>query len=176
MAKHNNIDAAMDDIKETLNENLEKGNGNISVKMAVKYDKMQFANPFVIFFCASLLKIIEEYNLTRLEIKVLLRMMDVMKYGNAINVSFTQILRDIGSDPSNSSKVMKRLKDAKLIIEEGGHTFLNPHVVAKGNINENNPDDAALLEHAAAELEEIGIGPGITTKAMRKKRKAKEAA
>lgn len=163
MATYKNKAAAMDKIHDVMNNEAE------SVSITIGRERMETINPFVLLFYDSLLEIINEFNLSQLEIKALLKILHYMQYGNLVNISYAQIMRDIGADPTHSSRVTKRLKNAGILIDKDGHTFLNPHIVAKGKFKRNNLSDTELLEYAAEEMEKRNLKPSILTRNLKKK-------
>lgn len=171
MSKHSNTEAALDDIKEKLDTKMEEG-AQVSVNMWVKPEqRYDLRNPFVFLFGGNFMKIAIEYGLTRMEILAVIQMLDYMQFGNLIKMSYAKLMRDIGCDPTNGSRVIKRLKEVKIIIEEGGNTYLNPHIAVKGLKQKDL--DPAIVERGAEELETIGVEPNILTKGLKRKQKAK---
>lgn len=172
MAKHTDTESALDEIREKVNANMEDGNQGISVNMSFKKEpRYDLANPFVFVFLDQFLQIMDQYSLTRTEIKMVFQILKYMQFGNLISMSFSKLMRDIGIDRSNGSKIIKRLKEAKLIINDDGNLYFNPHIITKGlRVKDLDPD---MIDYAAEQLEEIGVAPNILTRKIKSKQKQK---
>lgn len=167
---------SMENIADALQSKMDKTNSKVNT--FVVNNKMHTINEYVFLFMANLKKIVLYYNLSRNEMLVILQLLEYMKFGNLISVSNSKIARDIGIDPRNMTKLMKRIKETELIIEIDGNIYFNPHVACKGSLDEDNTKDSTLIEYSAAIMQENNIGEtSITTKRIRKKfKKDKEEA
>lgn len=158
MATYSSKEAALDKINEAVN------NGGESISVTIgRSERMEMRNPFVLLFYDSLLDIIKEFDLHFVEVKALLRILHYMEYGNLVSLSFAQIMRDIDADVTNASKVVKKLRESGILIKKDGHTFLNPHVIAKGQFKRRDQEAVELLEFSAEEMEKRGMLPNILT-------------
>lgn len=176
MSKHNTVETALDEIKDAIQEGIDRNGGefNLFVSTGQKKERMNLVNPFAFLFYENLLDIIDECNLSRLEIRAILKILSYMEFGNLVRMSYSQLMRDIGSDPSNGSKVIKRLREAKVLVEVNGNTYLNPHLILKGRIKSKDAASQEVIERAADELVEFGVSPSVMTKGLEVKMKAKE--
>lgn len=169
MATYLDKTAALGKINEAVSDDAK------SVSVTIGPERMETINPFVLLFYNSLLDIIDEYKLRMTEVKALLMLLNYMQYGNLVNVSWSQLMRDIGVLETNSTRIVKKLKDSGILICKDGHTFLNPHVVAKGKFRRRDNTATELLEFAADELMQRGMKPNIMTKNIKRKMKAELA-
>lgn len=157
-----NIENSLMDVIENVQNHMDSTNSQVFVYSGKR--KMQIINEFAILFVTAFLQCIDEYNLTRNDIRVMLKIIEYMKFGNLLRMSYSTIAKDLKIDKSNVSKTIKKLKDNKLIINDNGNEYLNPHVIAKGNFIDN--DGERLLNYAA---EESDILPSILTPYLRTK-------
>lgn len=164
MTTYSDKETALNKINEAVND----GGESISVTIG-RSERMETLNPFVLLFYDSLLDIIKEFGLCFVEVKALLRILHYMEYGNLVSLSFAQIMRDIDADVTNASKVVKKLRDAGILIKKDGHMFLNPHIVAKGKFKRRDQEAVELLEFSAEELEKRGMLPSILTPGLKTK-------
>lgn len=153
---------------EKLQEKMEEK--EFSPNVFVVPDKVHYLNEFVLIFVANFEIIIEEYSLTKNDIRVIFKILNNMKFGNLISLSNSTLAKELGIDKSNISKIIKKLRKTELIIEKDGSLFFNPHIATKGNMNEKDEDKKQLLDYSAMILEENNskITPSIGTDNIRK--------
>ena len=158
----------LDDIQQKMDET----NSNINV--ITTPSKMPIMNQFVLMFFAAFLSLIDEFKLTRNDIRVILKILEIMQFGNLVRVSWTRLGKSIGITPTNMGRHVKTLKDSKLLIEdEDGNIYLNPQVIAKGKFlsSRQNADIDRLLDLGADALKGTSATPSILTPKMRKEMK-----
>lgn len=169
----NNAHDVLATMTEGLQDKMDETNSKVNVFVARA--KMPIVNQFVLLFYQSFLFTIDEYNLSRNEIRTILKILEYAQFGNLIQLSYTKLAKDLGMDKSNCSKIMKKLKTTGLLIDEDGNMFLNPQIIAKGNFLKLDEIENERLLNKGAELLEktIGLAPNILTRELRKKSKSK---
>lgn len=160
-----NIGSSLLNVAENIQNHMNTTNSQVFVYVGKK--KMQIVNEFAIMFGTAFLQCIDDYNLTRNDIRIMLKIIEYMKFGNLIKFSYSSLAKDLKIDKSNVSKTIKKLKENKLIITDNNNDYLNPHVIAKGNFTDEVSEH--LLNKAAEELEGSNISPNILTEQLRKK-------
>ena len=167
MAKYFSSEKALNGILDNIQNNMDEKNSDLNI--FIGKERMDIRNDFVILFYNSLLSIINEYNLSKTDIKAILKILEYMQYGNLIRMSYAQLARDIGVDPSNINKTIRKLKQSKLLIEKDSNLYLNPHVISKGKFKNKDDEAKELLEYSAQLLEDLNLEPSILTPNLRKK-------
>lgn len=167
MAKYKSSSEALDDILNNIQTNMNEKNSDLN--LFIGKERMEICNDFVILFYNSLLNIIEEFNLSKTDIKAILKILEYMQYGNLVKMSFAQLARDINIDPTNISRVIKKLKQSQLLIEKNNNMYLNPHIIAKGRFKRKDDDAKELLEYSAELLDGTSIKPSILTQKIKDK-------
>lgn len=167
------VGEAIDDMKKKMGVFNDK-----KVEVTGANRKMNTFNEYVCVFITNLNRIIKHYNLRMQEIRVLLQILEYMRFGNLISLSLKTLSEDTGMDKGNISRSMKRLKETGVIVEDRGSLYFNPHIVFKGYLDENEEDDRHLLDTAAVALDELHspASPSIGTPAIRESRKVKQDA
>ena len=167
MAKYFSSEKALNGILDNIQNNMDEKNSDLNI--FIGKERMDIRNDFVILFYNSLLSIINEYNLSKTDIKAILKILEYMQYGNLIRMSYAQLARDIGVDPSNINKTIRKLKQSKLLIEKDSNLYLNPHVMSQGKFKNKDDEAKELLEYSAQLLEDLNLEPSILTPNLRKK-------
>lgn len=167
MAKYSSSENALNEILDVIQNNMDEKNSDLNI--FIGKEKMDICNDFVILFYNSLLSIINEYNLSKTDIKAILQILEYMQYGNLVRMSYAQLARDIGVDPSNINKTIRKLKQSNLLIERESSLYLNPHIISKGRFKRKDNNATELLEYSAKLLEDSNIAPSILTPKLRKK-------
>lgn len=161
---------ALQTVAEGIQEHLDKGNKSINVFTAPA--RMPIINQFCLLFYQSFLDTIDEYQLKLNDIRVILKILEKMQFGNLVKLSWSDIARSLKMNPTNINRHIKKLKDAALLIEdEGGNTYLNPQIIAKGKFLQNNEDAKIieLLNLGADALDGTNIKPSIMTDKIKNK-------
>lgn len=149
---------------------------NAQVNVFVSKSKMPIVNQFVLLFYQSFLFTIDEYNLSRNEIRTVLKILEYTQFGNLIQLSYTKLAKDLNMDKANTSRIIKKLKAASLLIDDDGNLFLNPQIIAKGSFLKRDEIETEKLLEKGAELmkQTIGSTPNILTDSLRKKEREKK--
>ena len=139
--------------------------------------RMPIVNNFALIFHNTFLFTIDDYNLSRNDIRVMLKIIDLMKFGNLVKLSWADVARSLGIPEKNIIRHIKKLRDAHLLIDdEGGNTYLNPQIIAKGKFLQKNGDETLiqLLDLGAKAMEDTAMSPNIITPNIRKKIRKKQ--
>lgn len=139
-------------------------------------EKTKFLNEFVLLFIENFEFIIDEYNLSKNDIRVIIKILKNMKFGNLISLSNSALATDLRMDKSNVSKILKKLRKTELIIDKDGSLFFNPHIAAKGSMKKRQEETRQLLDYSAMILEENDskVTPSIGTDNIERMLKNKE--
>lgn len=169
MKTHNNATEALADAAQSLQDKMDKQGARANVIVA--QNKMQTLNEYVFLFINNFNMIIKTYKLRGSEIKVLMKILEYMQFGNLITLSNSTLAKDLEMDKGNVSRIMKRFKESELIITINGSLFFNPHIACKGTIDERKPEDGQLLDYSAVILDEYNSPAtvSIATSNIRKK-------
>ena len=157
---------------DRLQEQMQK-NPNANVNMYMGKARIPIMNNYVLLFYNAFDKMIDEYSLSRTEIRTMLKIMEYMRFGNLIQLSQKKMAEDLKIDRPFVSRIMKRLKNCGLLIDDGGNLYLNPQIIAKGRFM--NDEDELLLEKGAEILrEKTGLSPSILTKKLKEKQELEQ--
>lgn len=169
MSEYKNAVGALSDVAEKLQDQMDQKESVANV--FISKNKMQTLNEYVFLFCENLDNIIQHYKLNTTEIRIVLKILNYMRFGNLISLSITSLANDLNLNKSNVSRAMKKLKSTELIVEMNGNLFFNPHVACKGVFDERKDEDRQLLDYSAVIIEQFGnnASPSIATKNIRKK-------
>lgn len=167
MSSTKNIASALTEVAENIQDHLDKNNTNISIYSGPT--KMPIVNNFALLFHSSFLETIDEYKLSLNDIRVVLKIIDYMKFGNLIHISWSKIALDLNIKPNNITRHISKLKKAKLIIDDSGNIYLNPQIIAKGKFLQQDKELKEILNKGAEILEGTTISPNIITKEIREK-------
>lgn len=169
MKNHNNANEALADIAQNLQDQMDEKNAKATV--IIGKNKMQTLNEYAFLFAANLNSVIDDYDLSKQEIRIVLKLIEYMYFGNLLSFSNSRLAKDLKMDPSNVSKAVKRLKDSELIVNDCGNLFFNPHIACKGTLDERIPEMGRILDYSAIVLEEhhSKATPSIATRNIRNK-------
>lgn len=157
---------------DKLQEQLEK-NPNTSVNIYMGKARLPIANNYVILFYHALYTVIDDYDLSRNEIRTMLKILEYMQFGNLISMSQKKLGEDLKINKGRMSTIMKRLKTCGLILDDSGNLYLNPQVIAKGKFLDKQEE--TLLEKGAEVLQEkLRLGPNILTEKLRKQQEPEQ--
>lgn len=154
---------------EAITEHLEDKN---DVNVFTMPARMPIVNNFVLLFYNSFLQTIDEYNLSRNDIRVMLQIVDLMKFGNLVKLSWSEVAKMLNIPPKNMSRHINNLKSASLLIDDiHGNTYLNPQIISKGKFLKkgDNEELIRILDLGAEALEKTGRKPNIKTPRMQQK-------
>ncbi len=167
------IKESLEKVAESIDEHWSQGNHSVNVFSMPA--RMPIVNQFVLLFVDALLQSVDDYDLSKNDMRVLLYIVKQMRFGNLIRLSWADVARALDIPTKNISRHIGKLREAKLIIEDEQGTFLNPQVIAKGKFLSRNEDEDAeyiqMLERGAQELESIGREPNILTPRLQRKRR-----
>lgn len=174
MKKHTDANATLADVAQNLQDTMDKSRSGANV--FVSENKMQTINEYALLFATNLDLIIEKYDLNKSEIRVVLKLIQYMYFGNLLAFSNNKLAKDLNTDKGYISRILKKLKKTELIVETDGNLYFNPHIACKGGLDERVPEDRRLIDYSAIVLEEYQspATPSIATNNIRKK-KNKEA-
>lgn len=170
MATHTkNGTEALQTIVESIENQFKDGNKAVNIFTAPA--RMPIVNQFALIFHNNFLLTIDEYNLTLNDIRVMLKIIDLMKFGNLVKLSWSDVGKSIGIKKQNMAKHVKKLKDASLLIDdESGNTYLNPQIIAKSKFLEKTDQKIIeILNLGADAIDGTNITPSILTDKIRNK-------
>ena len=125
--KTEEIHNAIDDVK---------ADGDVNVIIASKSYKQDVNNNFVMLFYEALDDIIVEFQLTMLDLRVLMRLLRKASFGNLLIFKQSAIAKELKTSAPNISRTIKRMFKSNLLIKtEDGEVFINPHVISKGSLH-----------------------------------------
>lgn len=161
----------LSDVAEKLQTHMDKKESVANV--FISKNKMQTLNEYVFLFYENLDNIIKHYKLNTTEIRIVLKIINYMRFGNLISLSITSLAKDLDMNKGNVSRALKKMKSTELIVERDGNLFFNPHIACKGVFDERKPEDRQLLDYSAVILEQYGNNatPSIATTNIRRKYK-----
>lgn len=106
-------------------------------------------DPFTMVFCEELAALITDADaqMSQLQWKVLMYLIAVVEYENAVDITITDIARAIGHDRSSVSRALRRLEALDLVHRVTGRgtrrqILLDPHLVFRGR----EPQRAQMLK------------------------------
>ncbi|MDT7486041.1 DNA-binding protein [Citrobacter koseri] len=79
-----------------------------------------------------------ELNISKNELKVIARILNIMEFGNCFHISQAKLCRDLDIKKSNMSLVFKKLKSKGIIIDKDGDLFMNSNIFLKGQAHTIN--------------------------------------
>lgn len=79
-----------------------------------------------------------ELDISKNELKVIARILNIMEFGNCFHISQAKLCRDLDIKKSNMSLVFKKLKSKGIIIDKDGDLFMNSNIFLKGQAHSIN--------------------------------------
>ena len=165
-------ETAISELLVDVQQKMDESDGRINVYTAPS--KMPIINEFALLFFSAFLSVIDEFKLTRNEIRLTLKIIEMMRFGNLVKLSWSSVGESLGINRPNMVKHVKALKEAQLLIEDdGGNIYLNPQIIAKGKFlpGKGDEDIERLLDLGAEALKGTSANPSIVTPKMRKEMK-----
>ena len=152
-------------VVDSINDHLDNSK---SVNVFAAPARMPIVNNFALIFYNTFLQTIDDYDLSRNDIRVLLKIIELMKFGNLVRISWADVAKSLKIPQKNITRHIKKLRNAKLFIDDNGNTYLNPQIIAKGKFLQKSGDDTLLkiLDLGAKELAKEGMDPNIITPKM----------
>lgn len=129
LAEINDFDFT-DEIKDSIEKIQEKN--NVKITTIIQEDKkLTLKDQFVIAFTSNL-RALADLNISQNELKIITYILEVMEFGNLININQSAIAKDLNIHRSNVSYNFKKLIDKNILIKKNGHIFMNSNLFAKG--------------------------------------------
>ena len=168
MRSHTDAQQMLTDVAQNLQDQMDQKGARPNV--FISKSRMQTFNEYAFLFATNLNLIIDRYDLTQRDIRVILKLIEYMYFGNLLSFSNTKLAADLKIDPSNLSKILKKLKKTELIVEDEGNLYFNPHIACKGFLNENEAKDRQIIDYSAIVLDSYDspATPSIGTPNIRK--------
>ncbi len=127
-------------MKKTVTEKIENGLNSIDNAVVIVAGKREsVSEPFVIMFYEALNTIIQANKINMTDIRVLLGICGVTRFGNCISMSQMGLAEALGINKSNISKSIKKLIEHNVLIQSRLGLFINPSLIIKGKLNEVDP-------------------------------------
>lgn len=167
--QHRQATGILEDIAKSIDDHLDEKN---DVNVFAMPARMPIVNNFVLLFYNAFLQTIDDYGLTLNDVRVMLKIIDLMKFGNLVKISWTDVAKGLGISHTNMPRHLKKLRAAQLLIDdENGSTFLNPQIISKGKFLKkgDNEELIRILDLGAEALEKTGRKPNIKTPRMQQK-------
>lgn len=136
--------------------------GDSKAAIYVGRKKIKPLNEFVLLFYENLREIIEEYDLNTTNLRVLLVLIEKMEFGNLVQLNQSALAKELGMQRQNLHRAFKKLKDIGLLLEIDSSLYVNPHVIAKGQLIEQKLDDNSEPTDVYAKLVKESEEKGIT--------------
>jgi hypothetical protein len=92
---------------------------------------LEFTVDYVIAYPQNL-RALAALNLSASELKVVVYLLEAMEWGNLIGFSQKAACEALAMKKSNMSTVFKKLHDKGVIVQNGGHMYINSNLFAKG--------------------------------------------
>ena len=160
-----------DDAKQSQKEiakiiNDDDGKSNLKASITIKKETQKVVKTeFVLAFTDNLVEL-SKLNISKNELKVICYILQIMEYGNLINLNQTAVAKAIGIDKGNISKIFKRLTEKQIFIKIDGHLFMNSNLFAKGLSSKLDEEKRNNLKNAKSNIinddnEEVKLSPSI---------------
>lgn len=102
----------------------------------ISREKVFPATPFVFMFVDNFERICAVHKLTAFEIRVLLKLIQKMQFGNQVNLTQVAIAAEMAVAKQQINKTFKRLIDTGVMVnDEFGSTFVNLEMFMKGKFS-----------------------------------------
>lgn len=140
-----NFTEDIDDFKtlERVASAIEKTTGK-SVKVSVGKDKQKVNirtdHAFVMLFLENFVSAVDKHGLTLADLRVLHELCRITAYGNLLILNQVNLAARLKILPSALSRSMRKLRKADFILETEDGIFLNPNVIAKGDLTKLDDD------------------------------------
>lgn len=104
--------------------------------------KVNPMNNFVILFYDNFQELLLNYNLTKVDIVILLEILKLMHMGNQVQITQQQIVKNTGKNKCQVSLSWKKfVKYNILITTNAGSKFINPQLIVKGSLKKISDSD-----------------------------------
>lgn len=146
---------------EKLDDNDEfKDIKQINAKVYMETNKkISIKNEFVILFVENFNEVMVKYKLNGREMKVVFTILNLMSFGNQINITQKLISQKSGIAKAHVSTIYKSLIEKNILIrhEEDGSIFFNPNLALKGLPHKLDKDIVNNLRDLQADSASEGI-------------------
>ena len=115
-------------------EGIDKRNDVIAV-----YKRMSqnlYIQEFVCIFMDNMSDVMERFRLTSNELRVLFKLGTYLQYSNKIKIYRKTIADELHMQQTHVNAAIRRLKTVEILIEDNGEVYFNPHLFAKGKIDD----------------------------------------
>jgi hypothetical protein len=102
--------------------------------------KVKVNTQFVMLFYAAIAKLIDQKKLNLSDVRVLLGICEIARFGNLISLNQTSLANQLGMKKQNMSKCIIKLTAENIIIKSEFGLFLNPTLIVKGNFSKIDPE------------------------------------
>ncbi len=89
---------------------------------------------FIFYFVTNMNELLEDAEITKQDILVLMKYAEKMHFGNQISISQVDIAEDLKIDKSKVSKSVKKLTEKGIFYKKNRSLFMNWKYLAKGNL------------------------------------------
>lgn len=149
------IDAAVN-----LFKNVTKAAGGLESKEVSVFagrKKESVTEPFVLLFYESLSELVLADRLTVTDMKVMLGVCGLARFGNLVSLSQGGLAEALGLNKSAISRSIKKLTEEAILLKTNLGLFINPTLVVKGGLSNIEPTlwDAALLAGSASPVKSV---------------------
>lgn len=136
MSLHQNTaEHIQSNITDKLSSAIESNpNATVNVNISKQKRKVKPLTPFVILFYHNLDYILENHPLSPFEMRVLLKLIEAMQYGNQITINQKTIVEKLKSNKQQVSRAFKNLKLTGIFFEKNGSLYMNYNVISKGEL------------------------------------------
>ena len=110
--------------------------GTKEILVNVSRSKLKPDAEFVFMFIDKFYNLLEDTDIQKQEIRVLIAYAKKMLYGNQISISQLDIAEELGMDKSNVSKSVAKLTKHGVFYKEGRSLYMNWKFLAKGNLSD----------------------------------------
>jgi hypothetical protein len=119
--------------------------------------KESVTEPFVLLFYESLSELVLDDRLTMTDMKVMLGVCGLARFGNLVLMSQGGLAAALGLGKSAVSRSIKKLTDEAILLRTSLGLFINPTLVVKGGLSNIDPGlwDAALLAGSASPVKSV---------------------
>lgn len=131
---------------------------------------VSFDQPFVYQFTSNF-RVLSDMDISKNEMRVLSYILELMDYGNLINVSQASICKELKIASGNMSNIFKKLKEKGVLIDREGHLFVNSNIFAKGITNKTDFNRKQNLLAAQNRHAEINQYPDDYTEIPKKEKR-----
>jgi hypothetical protein len=114
----------------------------VTVKVSKEKRKVDVRedHAFVMLFLDNFVSAVDAHGLTLADLRVLHELCRITAFGNLLILNQKNLSIRLQISPSHLSRSMKKLRKADFIIETDDGIFLNPNVIAKGDLSKIDDD------------------------------------